>query len=225
MDTPLHALVPYNNTREPGLILLTPGGVLHFWDSLGMGLAGGEPTSKSTLPLSAGDDEKVTTLTRADVRAYLCTPTILLKEPFQPQTYVVSTSIGRLFRLVLTPSSGKYQVAAHAFNRPTSMLSLSRLLPTFPFLASTPDTQVEPGNINAVAIHDRPTDPTGRDVWTLIDFRIQRWNMSTEGWEELVLDEELSDLIAPEIQTKFAANTSQDKFELDLELLDLQVPR
>ena len=69
MDTPLHALVPYGPTREPGLILLTPGGILHFWDSLGMGLAGGVPSSRSNLPLTT--DERVTTLTRADVRALL----------------------------------------------------------------------------------------------------------------------------------------------------------
>lgn len=102
------------------------------------------------------------------------------------------------------------------------MLSLSRLLPAF---LSSPDTQVESGNINAIALHDRPTDPTGRDVWTLIDFRIQRWNMSTEGWEELILDEDVSTLIAPEVQTKFASSTSQIQADLDLELLDLQVVR
>ena len=113
-------------------------------------------------------------------------------------------------------------VTARAFNRPTSMLSLSRLLPLF---VSSPDTQVESGNINAVAMHDRPSDPTGRDVWTIIDFRIQRWNMSTEGWEELILDEDISSLIAPQIQTKFAGSTSQIEAELDLELLDLHVIR
>ena len=109
---------------------------------------------------------------------------------------------------------------ARAFNRPTSMLSLTRLLPTF---LSSPDTQVEAGNISAVALFDRPEDPTGRDVWTLIDFRIQRWNMSTEGWEELIVDENVMDLIAPQVQTKFACFTNG--LELDLELLDLQVVR
>ena len=68
MDTALHALVPYGPTREPGLILLSPGGVLHFWDSLAMGLAGGEPSSYSSLPLDV--EERATTLTRADVRPY-----------------------------------------------------------------------------------------------------------------------------------------------------------
>jgi nuclear pore complex protein Nup133 len=68
MDTALHALVPYNSSREPGLILLSPGGILHFWDSLGMGLAGGEPSSRSSLPLV--QDERVTTLSRVDVQYF-----------------------------------------------------------------------------------------------------------------------------------------------------------
>ena len=74
-----------------------------------------------------------------------------------------------------------------------------------------------------MAIRDR--DNSGRDVWTLIDFRIQRWNMSTEGWEELILDEDVAGVVAPEILKKFASLTSQNEAELDLELLDLKVVR
>lgn len=65
MSTPLHALVPYGPTREPGLILVTPGGHVRFWDSLGIGLAGGDHFSSLSLDLA--DDERVSTLTRADV--------------------------------------------------------------------------------------------------------------------------------------------------------------
>lgn len=65
MATPLHALVPYGPSREPGLFLITPGGHIRFWDSLGIGLAGGDHYSSSSLDLA--DDERVTTLTRADV--------------------------------------------------------------------------------------------------------------------------------------------------------------
>lgn len=65
MDTPLHALVPFGSAREPGLILISPAGLVHFWDSLGMGLAGGTPSSMSSLSLN--EDERVTAFTRADV--------------------------------------------------------------------------------------------------------------------------------------------------------------
>lgn len=137
----------------------------------------------------------------------------------QPQTFIVSTSIGRLFRLILTASGGRHQIASRAFNRPTSMLSLSRLFP----ILSSPSNQVESGNINAVALDTHSQDATGRDVWTLIDFRIQRWRMSTEGWEEITLDADISGLIAPEIRSKFPSSMNEDN--LDLELLDLQVVR
>ena len=66
MDPPFHALVPFGSAREPGLILMSPGGHLSFWDSLGMGLAGGASSSRYTLPIE--HPERVTTLTRADVR-------------------------------------------------------------------------------------------------------------------------------------------------------------
>lgn len=99
------------------------------------------------------------------------------------------------------------------------MLSLSRLFP----ILSSPSNQVESGNINAVALDTHTQDATGRDVWTLIDFRIQRWRMSTEGWEEITLDADISGLIAPEIRSKFPSSMNEDN--LDLELLDLQVVR
>ncbi|THG99186.1 hypothetical protein EW026_g3129 [Hermanssonia centrifuga] len=198
MDTPFHILVPFGSSREPGLILMSPGGTAHFWDSLGMGLAGGEYSSKSSLGLSS--EERVTKLIRAD-----------------PQTYILSTSLGRLFRLVLTASGGKYRVSSHSFNRPPPTLSFSRLLPSF---LVTPNLAAEGGNISAVVLSDRPHDSSGGDVWALIDLRLQKWDMSIEGWEELTFDEDISTLIAPEIQARF--NLSDDT-EIDLELLDLSV--
>ena len=107
------------------------------------------------------------------------------------------------------------------FSRPQSALSLSRLLPTF---WSSDSVSGKGGNINAVALepNDKPT--LGRHVWALIDFRIQRWKMSPEGWEELDFDEDLADLIRPALRARFAS-ASEDDSELDLELLDLQFVR
>ena len=65
MDTPLHGLIPYGTSREPGLILASPEGKIHCWDSLGMGLAGGGRAFKTKLELL--QDEKITTMIRADV--------------------------------------------------------------------------------------------------------------------------------------------------------------
>lgn len=65
MSTPFHALVPNGPTREPGLILMTSGGQIRFWQSLASGLAGGEHWIPASLELQ--EQEQVTTLTRADV--------------------------------------------------------------------------------------------------------------------------------------------------------------
>lgn len=64
----------------------------------------------------------------------------------------------------------------------------------------------------------------GKDIWTLIDTRIQRWNMSTEGWEEVGLDHELGDVIRPALRNAFSS-ASEDDSALDLELLDLEIER
>jgi hypothetical protein len=65
-----------------------------------------------------------------------------------------------------------------------------------------------------------------RDIWTLIDSRVQRWTMSVEGaWEELALDQDISDVIGPEVRTRFTRLAAQDEPDLDLEFLDLQVVR
>ena len=67
MTTPYHALVPFGSQREPGLIVSSNIGQIRFWDSIGMGLAGGDNFSFSQLTLEQG--ENVTSLTRADVSA------------------------------------------------------------------------------------------------------------------------------------------------------------
>lgn len=43
------------------------------------------------------------------------------------------------------------------------------------------------------------------------------------GWEELMLDEDLSNLIATEIKQKFFSTITVEDAELDIELLDLKV--
>jgi len=66
---PFHALVPQGSSREPGLILISVAGSVRFWDSIGIGLAGGE--NYSSLDLSDMEyDEEVTNLIRADVSLF-----------------------------------------------------------------------------------------------------------------------------------------------------------
>jgi nuclear pore complex protein Nup133 len=56
-------------SREPGLILVSAGGKIRFWESIGTGLAGGENFTASSLE-DMEHDEMVTNLVRADVSRY-----------------------------------------------------------------------------------------------------------------------------------------------------------
>lgn len=67
-SAPLYGLIPYSVSREPGLVLVSPSGHIRLWDSISIGLAGGEHFSTSALPLSS--DEYVTNLIRVDVRPH-----------------------------------------------------------------------------------------------------------------------------------------------------------
>ena len=73
---PFSSLVPYAVDREPGLILLSPGGEFRFWDSIGLGLTGGEVTSSSDLELTEG--ETVTRFLRAEVNSHILLPCPLI---------------------------------------------------------------------------------------------------------------------------------------------------
>ncbi|KAJ7111560.1 hypothetical protein C8R43DRAFT_1091558 [Mycena crocata] len=204
---PFHELVPYTSAREPGLILVSVSGQIRFWDSIGIGLAGGQNYTTSDLGLSS--DEVVTNLVRAD-----------------PQTYIISTSSGLLFRLTLTSAGGKHHLTSHAFSRPAAGLSLSRLIPSFlaPSGSSSyhPPLTPETGNISSIVLGGQ-TPSGGWELWALVDTRVQRWEMKTEGWEEPLLDEEIAGVARSALRTAFGESVEQDNAKLDLELVDFAI--
>ncbi|KAI0374941.1 hypothetical protein BV20DRAFT_934524 [Pilatotrama ljubarskyi] len=200
MATPFHALVPFGTQREPGLIICSNIGQIRFWDSIGMGLAGGDNFSFSLLDLEEG--ENVTSFVRAD-----------------SQTFIASTSAGRLFRLLVTSAGGKYHLSVHPFGRPQS--SLSRFLPGF---FSDPDQQPQRGFISAVAAEELERGASGRLVWALVDLRLQKWNMAIEGWEKLITEEDIGEQTRAAVREHFTSAPESD-LELDLELLDLKLQK
>jgi hypothetical protein len=141
---------------------------------------------------------------------------ICLLKYLQPQTFVASTSTGRLFRLTLTTSGGRYHFTSRLFSHMQSSLSLSRFLPS---LWSSPTSQVEAGNIAAIALGAKTN--LGTDIWALIDSRVQKWNVAAEGFEELTLQEDIGVVLRHAIQDTLHAPSAY----LDLELLDLAVDR
>jgi nuclear pore complex protein Nup133 len=80
----------------------------------------------------------------------------------------------------------------------------------------------EPGNINAISLGDK-TITGGREVWALVDTRIQRWDMKSEGWEQLLLDEEVASIVRTAVREAFGQGVEQDNARMDLELVDLAI--
>jgi nuclear pore complex protein Nup133 len=62
----------------------------------------------------------------------------------------------------------------------------------------------------------------GKEIWALVDTRLQKWNVTVEGWEDILMDDELSDIIRPSIRDAFPSASADDS-ALDLELLDLAI--
>ena len=110
-------------------------------------------------------------------------------------------------------------MTSRLFSRPHSSLSLSRF---FPSLWAAPILQPEAGNIIAVALGTK--NNLGTDVWALIDSRIQQWNMSSEGWEEITFEEDLIGIIRPALQESISPASTPNAY-IDIELLDLVVER
>lgn len=128
---------------------------------------------------------------------------------------MASTSFGRLFRLALGSTGGKYHLTSHTFARPQSSLSLTRIFPLW-----SSNTQAERGYINSVALGN--VTSAGRELWVAVDTRVQLWSLRFEGFEELIFEEDLGESIREAIQ-EFTPATSRrgSGVELDVELLDV----
>jgi nuclear pore complex protein Nup133 len=88
-----------------------------------------------------------------------------------------------------------------------------------PSLWSSPTSQAEAGNIAAIALGAKTN--RGTEIWALVESRVQKWNVTAEGWEEFVLQEDIVAILRPTIQNTLRAPSDY----LDLELLDLAVDR
>ncbi|KDR81643.1 hypothetical protein GALMADRAFT_239719 [Galerina marginata CBS 339.88] len=202
---PFHALAPQGPSREPGLILVSTSGQIRFWDSIGIGLAGGDNYVSYQLD-DMEYDEEVTNLVRSDA-----------------QTYILSTSYGKLYRVVLTSVGGKYHLTIRAFARPSSTGGFSRFVS---FLSATPssyEVKDKSKHIHAVSLGHK-SHSGDQDVWALANGHIQHWSMKSEGWEELISDIDLTLLLAEAIQRKFdpKGQNLENSYQ-DIELSDLAV--
>lgn len=78
--------------------------------------------------------------------------------------------------------------------------------------------------MSAIALGNETTNG-GREVWALINTRVQKWDMKSEGWENILLDEELVGLLRAAVREEFGEKVEQDNARLDLELVDLAIDR
>ncbi|KAI5123360.1 hypothetical protein M0805_001781 [Coniferiporia weirii] len=192
-QVPFSAFVSYGPSREPGLILLSPYGEVRFWDSIGLGLTGGEPTEDTIVDLSS--DETVTAFVYAE-----------------PHTFVATTSSGRLFLFTVTSNDGRFRVVHHVFTlaRPQSTMSRLRFWGESSPLYSS-------GCIRAATISNL-TDESF-EVWTCMDTSIVRWSVLRKGWEQFEFEEEITELLFNSLVETFP-NIDLEA-GLDLELLDI----
>jgi hypothetical protein len=98
---------------------------------------------------------------------------------------------------------------------PQRATTFSSLLPSLWSSSSIP--VIEPGNVNAVTF-------VGNDVWALVDSRLQKWHMAPEGWEEMILDEDMAETIRSATRKEFKGVPVDDS-AMDLELLDMASQR
>ena len=192
------------------------GGKIRFWESIGIGLAGGDNFNASMLE-DMEYDEEVTNLVRADVS---CSPygEILLTNHNPRPTLTFSPSLMEDYRLVLSSTGEKYHLTCRGFARTSSTSSLSRLIPSF-FLGTdfAYDFKDKNNHIHAVALGVLSSN---RDR---ANGRFQLSNMKSEGWGHLVLDHDLVDVLSEEVAKRFDVGDRDPK--QDLELSDLGVFR
>ncbi|THH12017.1 hypothetical protein EW145_g257 [Phellinidium pouzarii] len=192
-QVPFSALVSYGTSREPGLILLSPYGETRFWDSIGLGLTGGEPTHDSVVDLRS--DETITSFVYAE-----------------PQTFVATTSSGRLFLFTVTSNDGRFRIVRHAFSLTAPQSTMARLR-----FWGEPAPIYSSGCVTAAAICNMTDE--GFDVWTCMDTSIVRWQVLKKGWEQFAFEEEVDDLLFNSLVEVFPNIDLETG--LDLELLDI----
>ncbi len=131
----------------------------------------------------------------------------------------MTTSSGRLFRLTLTSTGGKYHLVSRLFARPAPSLSLSRLLPSF--FGSSDLSPADAMNSYVSSIVLGSSSAIGeREVWVLVSERIQKWELKPEGWEELLLDRSVVGLLKEAVKDEFGIKENDDQ-SMDFELIDI----
>ncbi|KAG8747615.1 hypothetical protein FRC10_000157 [Ceratobasidium sp. 414] len=189
------SLIPYGSSREPGLVMVASTGEIRLWESINAGLAGAEQFYSSSVPLSAG--EHVSTMYRSEAAFY-----------------ILATTSGRLFRMVLSSPGGKPHVAVAAFSQHQGLLSFSRFF-------GRSSGNMNGGSIAAVAETASETrQARSKNIWALTERTLQKWTIG-DGWEQLSVEYDIRTPLDGEIVPDDQENSEHP--ELDIELHDLKM--
>lgn len=76
--------------------------------------------------------------------------------------------------------------------------------------------------VSSVAL-GKPSATGEREVWTLVNERVQKWELKPEGWEELLLDKNVVELLKSAVKDEFGIKEKDQS--MDFELIDLGFER
>lgn len=112
---------------------------------------------------------------------------------------------------------------SHLFARPTTSLNLSRFFPSLFGASELRPADAMNAYVSSITLGKLST--TGeREVWVLVNERIQKWELKPEGWEELLLDRNVVGLLKTAVKDKFRISEEDDQ-SMDFELIDLAFER
>jgi len=194
------SFVPYGAVREPGLVATSGQGEIRFWDSIGTGLSGAE--HYHALQIDLAENEFVTGLSRYDVSPFYSLSGVYFADlglsVFQSLIFVLITSLGRILKLTISSSNGRYQLGVSPFGGSGS--TFSRMTAMIPFMGGS--GPAGPGEAALSFSLGRKRKEKGeRDAWVLFQSSLALWRVSMDGWEQVGLPLPLLQVEIPSLIT------------------------
>lgn len=126
-----------------------------------------------------------------------------------------------MFRINLTSVGGKHHLTIHPFSVRGPGFSITGLIPSLFGGSSSREAHYGFGYISAISFGSQSQD--NRDLWVLVDRRLQLWKLVPGGREELIFTTDLADRVRVAIHANYGEAINTGAGIADLELLDLAV--
>ncbi|MCO5565515.1 hypothetical protein L7F22_019189 [Adiantum nelumboides] len=166
---PSCAFVPKGGDREPGFLLITPGGDVFYSDNVSSSFGQGQD-KRQQFSIALGMGESVNSVHR-------CKPTL----------FIASTTHARMICIRLIASGGVLQPVVSLFAQPRGIFG--RLFGAAANLAST-----SAGIIGLASWSSNENESTS-DVYAITQQTLQKWSIVDGRGEKMVFDEDLRPLL------------------------------